>query len=426
MSLNIFPVLGQELNEDISDNSLSYEYSLELNNSYDKDSYQLLEKTLEKFNIPDNKSLNGNLEFSLTTTNTDLSDKLENDIVLTTSKGNITINNVKYPFKAEGYLHKIVEEDNIVYLGGLKGYLNNSKDPSNTIILSIHWSPDSNKISVPITFGYEDEKGTMPIVIKFGEIFKEAQKAVKHNMVDNKTLSDSNSININNYTNNQMLASGPYDTQYRDKDTQYSDGVGIALYSPLKIKPNSGNTGMTGAKLWANKNKLTSYASNAGYSPYSSDAAGCWDDVYLTIRSNSSETDFKNECKPTDSNKSVSIPVWLSVYSQSITLSLDLTVDSITTTLYSGGSYGFDYATRWKFEKFAPMGQLFDSSSDPEESSTGGFAVRNDFQFARQYPSSSTFRFYAEGETQVYIVNTNYENIYFPVDIDVYSTTTVE
>ena len=72
------------------------------------------------------------------------------------------------------------------------------------------------------------------------------------------------------------------------------------------------------------------------------------------------------------------------------------------------------------------MGQLFDSSSDPEESSTGGFALRNDFQFARQYPSSSTFRFYAEGETQVYIVNTNYENIYFPVDIDVYSTTTVE
>ena len=56
MSLNIFPVLGQELNEDISDNSLSYEYSLELNNSYDKDSYQLL----YIFNCSSNSNTSGN------------------------------------------------------------------------------------------------------------------------------------------------------------------------------------------------------------------------------------------------------------------------------------------------------------------------------------------------------------------------------
>jgi len=72
------------------------------------------------------------------------------------------------------------------------------------------------------------------------------------------------------------------------------------------------------------------------------------------------------------------------------------------------------------------MNELFDSSSTPEESDTGGLAVRNDFQFARQYPSSSTFKMYAEGTTQVYIVNTDYENIYFPVDIDVYDQITVE
>ncbi len=375
-SLNTVFASGQELNKENTDNNSSYYYSLELNNSFNKD-YQLSEKASDKFNIIDAKGLDGNLEFNIEMTENESRDETGNDTVLAISKGSVTINSVKYPFEAEGYLHKIAEDGNIIYLGGLKGYLNNSKDQSDMIILSIHWMPDSNKISVPITFGYDDEKDSMPFVIKFGEIFVEAQNAVKHILIENKTIDNLKSVDLSEYAVNQTKSSnGPYDPQYRDKDTQYSGGVGIALYSPLKIEPNSGNTGMAGAKIWANKTKLTSYASNAGYTPYSSTAAGCWDDVYLTIRSNSSETDFKNECSPTNTDQTVTIPIWFSAQGQLITLSLDLTLNSITTTLYSGGSYGYDYATRWKFKKFAPMNELFDSSSTPEESDTGGLAVR--------------------------------------------------
>ncbi len=317
------------------------------------------------------------------------------DYINFSGDGYITVDSNDITFSTHGSLYPIIDENNeMVLLGILTGYINNSKDNEDMISLSIHYMPNLEKAFISTCIGVDDGKGNVPLILDFGSPFTEIknatlkkEKQIKHKE-ETQNLSNKE-LELTNSRSNLSYGGTPTEYDPRLKNTGYSTNsiMSVSVYFQNKARFQTPNE--ISAKVSANKANFENFMRNTyGYNivSNSSDAST----VKLEIVSSDmyyESTDSSTSVVPTASttNLNFSIPVYIGQYNlgwQTIPINITTSSTSVSFRAATGADSSRKNITTWNFYRLAGFAStnFFTTSSTPAVAS-GGLAGKSKYYY---------------------------------------------
>lgn len=322
--------------------------------------------------------------------------------------GHITIDGENIPYTATGMLYTSVDNKNeIVFLGTLVGYINNSNEEKDMVSLSVQYMPDLNKAFISACIGIDDGKGSVPLMLDFGTPFNEITEAY---LKKDKHIKEKESQqNLTEQQDNMPISIMSYggtvtDYDPRLKNTGYSTNniMTVSVYYQNKARFQTNNE--VSAKVSANKANFENFMrSTYGYNivTNSTDAST----VKLEIVSADINYESTASVVPTanTTNLNFTLPVYIGLYNlgwQTIPINITTSSTNVSYRPALGADSSKRNITTWQFYRFAGFAStnFFTSSTTPEVDGCG-LAGRSIYTYLMGVPSDKTITVGAMGST---------------------------
>jgi hypothetical protein len=320
----------------------------------------------------------------------------------TSAFGKLLINGKEHNYYAHGNL---IYNKNNVALGCLAGYINNSTNPSDRILLSIHYDAKTKEMCIPVTLGGEDSQ-----VFIFGSINKDMQDAVKEKIEKDKS-SDigifNNELKKNEPLHSVAGAYPPADYTTRFVANDYSKGAWLDLFAPLACHPANQGQHDTIVSTKVDRVLFENYVKNSLGRTIIDGASGCNGPINASIFvdfSNSGLSLVDGTQKPPASSTKITIPIIISVSPLSWS-TITLTSSSVNLTFSSSGAY--TTKATWKLNRIAGFtNQIFSSDA---------LGFYTDFRQKQLYGSRGQIT--GAISYQIYATSPSYQMIYVDISL---------